>query len=324
MSLLELKHFRLLMAIADVGSLSAAAKQLGYSQPAITQQVQQLERSIVKTPLLVRSHGGVRFTEAGEVLLRRGRAILDAATLATAEVEAIAGLRMGQIRIASFPSAVSTLLPSTLAAMRTAHPGLSFTLVEAETERALELLRRGECDIAVVYDWIIDESGPGLEVGTGEVRHPLIEEIVHVALPAGHARATRNGVRLADLAGEVWIAGCPTCRRSLLDLGAHVGISPRIGFETDDFVAVQRLVEAGLGVAIVTDLMVSAASERDRLVLRPMQPLTKRVVSAVALKDVLPVPGVRQIVACLRDIAASQVFGPETNSPHPAAVVGGH
>ncbi|MFB7496476.1 LysR family transcriptional regulator [Streptomyces sp. NPDC056161] len=321
MTRLELKHFRLLLAIADAGSLSAAAKQLGYSQPAITQQVRQLERSIVKTPLLVRSRSGVRFTMAGEVLLRRGRAILDVAALATAEVEAIVGSQVGQIRVASFPSAVSTLLPGALAAVRTVHPGMSFSLVEAETERALELLRRGECDLAVVYEWVVDADGPrpGLEPAAGAMRRTLIDETVYVALPAGHAWAEQSRVRLADLAGEVWIAGCPTCRRNLLDLCARVGISPVIGFETDDYVAVQRLVESGLGVALLTDLMVSAAPGRDRLVLRPVLPLTRRVVSVVASKDALRTPGIRHLIACLRDTADSRAFGPETGRAYRSA-----
>ena len=293
----EMKHLRLLIAIEDGGSLSAAARELGYSQPAVSQQLQVLEHA-ARTPLVIRDRPGTRFTEAGAVLTRHARMIVAAAARAESEVSAIAGLRRGNLRLVSFPSAAATVLPRAFADLRTRLPGLSFTLREAESAAAMAMLRAGECDIAIVYEWVT----PGLEgrhritLEPGERSVTLVEESVQVAMPEAHSQASHACVELESLAGETWIAGCPVCRAQLLEIADHSGFAPRIGFETDDYVALQRLVGAGLGVALVTDLMLDAARDDRGLVLRQLMPAVKRVVMAVTSEAVLQVPGVSETI----------------------------
>jgi molybdate transport repressor ModE-like protein len=308
--MIEMKFFRLMEAIAQEGSLSGAAKAIGHSQPSVSQQVQQLER-LLNTPVLVRTRGGVTFTEAGKVLLRHGTSILASARLAASEVEAVAGLRAGRVRVASFPSAAATLLPKAFADMRKDHPGVSFTLLEGEPDRALNLLRNGECDIAIVYTYANsnpDGAPHGLDLMPDEVAIPLVEEFVRVAVPVDHPRANDKTVELSDLAGDTWIAGCPDCRGNLLALCDRAGFAPEIGFETDDYVALQGLVEAGLGVALVPDLMLAASHRDFPLTLKALAPRSTRVVSAVVSSALLAVPGIAPTIAALERAAASYDF----------------
>lgn len=140
--MIEARHLRVLRAVAATGSFSAAARELGCTQPAVSQQMKALESS-AGTPLLIRTGREMRLTQAGEALVRHASGILAGLTAAEEEVAAIAGLRAGRVRLVSFPSGSSTLVPGALAALRAAHPGTRVSLVEAEPPRSVEMLREG-------------------------------------------------------------------------------------------------------------------------------------------------------------------------------------
>jgi DNA-binding transcriptional LysR family regulator len=280
--------------------MSAAARELGYSQSAVTQQIQLLERQL-QTALVVRLRNGIQLTEAGEVLVRHGASVLASMELALAEVEAVAGLRGGRVRIASFPSAAATILPRALGAMTKKYPDLAFTLTEAEPPRALEMLRRGECDIAIVYNYVgVGRDDKPLEqLHNGERGVRLLEENVHIAMPETHPAADKRWVEMSDLRSSRWIAGCPECRGNLLDACDTAGFIPDIAFETDDYLALQSLAAAGLGVALVPDLQLVAARIEPGLVLKRVSPLSMRVVSAVTTESLGRVSGVQQTLDAL-------------------------
>jgi molybdate transport repressor ModE-like protein len=304
--MIEVRHLRLLRALDEHGSMSAAARELGYSQSAVTQQIQLLEKQLA-TPLLVRGRSGVTLTAAGEVLVRHGAGVLSSIALAEAEVDAVAGLRSGRVRIACFPSAAATILPGALGSVARQHPGLSFTLTEAEPPQALELLRRGDCDIVVIFEYVADGAGeqPRFALQPHEVETPLIEETMRVAMPAGHPAAGAASVSLDELSASRWIAGCPECRGNLVDACARSGFVPDVAFETDDYIALQGLAAAGLGVALVSDLMLAAARPEPELRLTELHPPARRMVSAVSTESLLRVPGVRETIDALRDAAAA-------------------
>ncbi len=291
--MVELRHLRVLETIKREGSFSAAARALGYSQPAITQQIRALERSL-GTPLVIRARSGMRMTEAGEVLLRHGQSVLATMSLASAEIEAIVGLRAGRVRIVCFPSAAATILPIALAGMTAAHPDVTFTLAEAETPQALDLLERGECDVAVVYHYATDAPAEH----RGKSWRPLLTEAVHVVLPTGHPAAEHDRIDLRDLRNDRWIVGCPRCRGHVLQLCEAAGFAPDIAFETDDYIALQALTASGLGVAVVPDLILSIVTGTE-LRLRPLTPPSVRSVSAVTTAGMMSVPSVRETVAYL-------------------------
>ncbi|MFE7189104.1 LysR family transcriptional regulator [Kitasatospora sp. NPDC057541] len=315
--MIEARHLRVLRAVARTGSFSAAARELGCTQPAISQQMKALEKS-VDTPLVVRSGRGMQLSEAGRVLLKHATGILAGLSAAEEEVAAIAGLRAGRVRLVSFPTASSTLVPPAVARLRDSHPGVRVSLVEAEPPESLAMLRGGECEVALAFRY---PQAPGSTLapapapahGTPRearaeanleaqqlsagadwsdlVVTPLLDDPLVGLLPAGHRLAGRGGpVGLAELAGEQWIAGCPQCRGHLVELCAGAGFEPRIDFATDDYPAVVGLVAAGLGVAVLPGLALESV--------RPDG------VVPVAVHAVSGAPAVRQVVALtLPDLA---------------------
>lgn len=304
--MLEIKHFRLIEAIHRTGSISAAARELGYSQPALSQQLRQLER-VVRTPVVHRVGRTSRLTQAGEILLTHGAQAISAAQRATAEIELVAGLQGGELRLTAFPSASATIVPLALADFTRAYPGVAVRLMESERQTAVEQLAAGEADIAVVGQYYT-QGGQPAEVLGDWVWRTLLEEEVYVALPADHRAAAEAEVALGELAGERWIAGCEECRSNLTEAAAAVGFTPKVSFETDDYIALQRLSAAGLGVALIPQLMVQAARVDPHLVLRRTRPARRRRVSTLVTPSALRVPGIVQLQQALQ-VAGERVLG---------------
>ncbi|MEU8519698.1 LysR family transcriptional regulator [Streptomyces sp. NBC_01216] len=283
--MIEARHLRVLRAVAATGSFSAAARELGCTQPAVSQQMKALESS-AGTPLLIRTGREMRLTQAGEALVRHAAGILAGLTAAEEEVAAIAGLRAGRVRLVSFPSGSSTLVPTALAALRAAHPGTRVSLVEAEPPRSVEMLREGDCDVALAFRY---GAGPG--EWEDLVVRPLLADRLVGLVPDGHRLAGDAAVGIAELAEESWIAGCPRCRRQLVDVCEKAGFTPRIDFATDDYPAVVGLVGAGLGVAVMPALAIESVRPRGATVVT-VEPAVQREIVALTLPDLARVPAV--------------------------------
>ncbi|MFT3886700.1 MAG: LysR family transcriptional regulator [Arachnia sp.] len=296
--MLELKHFRLIEAISRTGSVSGAARELGYSQPAASQQLRQLER-IVRTPVIVRVGRRTRLTPAGEVLLAHGPQALSAAQRAMSEIELIAGLQGGELTLTAFPSASATIVPIALAEFRRRHPGVAVRLIEQEAHAAVRQLAAGDADLAVIGQFYSAGAAP-TQVPADWVSRTILEEEVYVALPKDHPAAAEAAVALGDLAGEPWVAGCEECRANLIEAASVAGFTPRITLETDDYVALQRLAAAGLGVALISGLMLDAARADPGLALRPIRPARMRRISTVTTPTAMRVPGIAELLTCLQ------------------------
>ncbi|MGK5639553.1 LysR family transcriptional regulator [Streptomyces sp. URMC 126] len=292
------RHIKTFHAVVQAGSYSAAARVLGYTQPAITQQMKALERS-VGTPLFTRVGRRMRLTEAGEALARHAETILDTLTVAQQQMSSLTRLRAGRVRVCAFPSAGATLVPEALARLAADHPGVRVELLEGEPPDSLRRLVRGECDITLAFTY------PGLhdEVSDELAEIPLLEDQLTVLLPVGHPLARRRAVGLADLAEERWIAGCLRCRTNFLHECAEVGFAPDIAFTTDDNLVVQSLVAEGLGVAMMPGLVLSFL-RHDRVTGRPLDPASRRRVSAYVLRDHLRVPATALVLDELKAAAA--------------------
>ncbi|WP_406342993.1 LysR family transcriptional regulator [Streptomyces sp. NBC_00648] len=296
--MIEARHLRVLRAVAATGSFSAAARELGCTQPAVSQQMKALEAS-AGTPLLIRTGRETRLTQAGEVLVRHASGILAGLTAAEEEVAAIAGLRAGRVRLVSFPSGSSTLVPSALAALRAAHPGTRVSLVEAEPPRSVEMLREGDCDIALAFRY---GAATAEEWDDLVVRPLLIDRLVGL-VPDGHRLAESGAVDIRDLADEPWIAGCPRCRRQLVDVCEESGFTPRIDFATDDYPAVIGLVGAGLGVAVLPELAIASVRPKGARTVT-VEPAVEREIVALTLPDLARVPAVAATLDQLAGAAA--------------------
>ncbi|MFC8759486.1 LysR family transcriptional regulator [Streptomyces sp. NPDC057193] len=283
--MIEARHLRVLRAVAATGSFSAAARELGCTQPAVSQQMKALESS-AGTPLLIRTGREMRLTQAGEVLVRHASGILAGLTAAEEEVAAIAGLRAGRVRLVSFPSGSSTLVPTALAALRAAHPGTRVSLVEAEPPRSIEMLREGDCDVALAFRY-----GAGRAEWDDLVVRPILADRLVGLVPEGHRLADAGSVGIAELADESWIAGCPRCRRQLVDVCEEAGFTPRIDFATDDYPAVVGLVGAGLGVAVLPELAIESVRPKGARTVT-VEPAVEREIVALTLPDLAMVPAV--------------------------------
>jgi len=220
--MLDVRRMRVLREVAVHGSFSAAAAALNFTQSAISQHVAALERES-GTRLVERGSRGVRLTEAGRALVTHAEAIISHIEGAEEELAAIAGLRGGRLRLACFQSAGATLVPRAVASFHERHPAVELGMVEAEPEHASALLRRGEIDLALVYDF---EAIPGMLDPELELTH-LIDDAYDAILPKGHKLAERRQLRLADLGAEPWVASSDAggCRR-ITELNAASGAAP--------------------------------------------------------------------------------------------------
>jgi DNA-binding transcriptional LysR family regulator len=288
--MIEARHLRVLRAVSATGSFSAAGRELGCTQPAVSQQMKALEAS-VGTPLLIRTGREMRLTQAGEALVRHAAGIIAGLTAAEEEVAAIAGLRAGRVRLVSFPSGSSTLVPTALAALRAAHPGTRVSLEEAEPPRSVEMLREGDCDVTLAFRYEGAAGSEGAEEWADLVIRPLLTDRLVGLVPEGHRLARAGAVAIGDLADEPWIAGCPRCRGQLVEVCESAGFTPRIDFATDDYPAVVGLVAAGLGVAVLPELAIESVRPKGARTVT-VEPALRREIVALTLPDLAQVPAV--------------------------------
>jgi len=263
--MLDVKRLRVLREVSARGSFSAAAEALAYTQSAVSQQIAALERE-AGTILVDRNARGVRMTEAGRALVRHAEVILARLADAEAELEAIAGVRGGRLRMVSFPTAGATIAPRAIGRFRERFPGVELTLEPREPHEGLDCLKTGECDIALTVEAAfrpIDDKA----IRT----HHLLDDPMYICLPAGHPVASKRKISLADLADEMWITSIPgTCPDSaILERACQAaGFEPRVAFRSDDYVAIQGFIAAGVGVCLIPDLALVAV--RDDVVVRPL------------------------------------------------------
>jgi DNA-binding transcriptional LysR family regulator len=296
--MLDVRRMRVLREVAQRGSFSAAAEALSFTQSAVSQQIAALERE-AGTVLVQRSARGVRLTEAGEAVVRHTEAILARLAEAESELEAIAGLKGGRLRMASFESAGATLMPLAIAAFRERHPAVELSMTMLEPEDSIPQLRSGELDLAITFS-----AGRGHEHHEGLSHQHLIDDPMYLVLPKTHPLAGKRRLRLADLVGEAWIGG-PTdceCNRLIYRACAAAGYDPRIAFETDDYQAVQGFVAAGVGVSLIAEL--GLRSIRDDIVVRDIGPDTLvRSIHATTLSEGYRSPASQAMLAILADVA---------------------
>jgi DNA-binding transcriptional LysR family regulator len=282
-----------LVAVARSGSVTAAARELHYSQPTVSHHLARLEAE-TGAKLVQRVGRGIRLTEAGHLLADRAAEILGRLDSASAELAAHVGLRSGRVRMAAFPSALSTFVPAAAVRLAGAHPGLDLRLVEAEPPEALRMLRDGQVDVAVIFRYA--ETAPEedgirlthvlndpsyLVTAKNESADSIAKRLAgtdiktHTARPDGSGSplaaphrptavaAPSGSVGIETHAAARWIAGCERCRAHLLDLCSLAGFEPNVLFTTDDYVAVQAMISAGLGVAVLPGLALSAHRNPD-------------------------------------------------------------
>ena len=244
--MLDVTRLRVLSAVARLGSVTAAARELNYSQPSVSHHLARLENE-TGAQLLQRVGRGIRLTEAGQILADRAVEILGRLDSARAELDTYVGLDAGRLRIAAYSTAIVSLLPTVAAVLGREHPRLRLEVVDTHPPEALEMLRAGAVDAAVVFRY--DENDDDDQRG---VRMQYLRDDPTYLL-------TREpGLSVRELQDATWVGGCERCTEHLLEVCRREGFEPRIQYATDDMVAIQALVAAGMGAATIPGLALEA------------------------------------------------------------------
>jgi DNA-binding transcriptional LysR family regulator len=248
--MLNLVQLKVLAAVARHGSVTDAAKALHYSQPSVSHHLARLEAA-TGAKLLQKVGRGIRLTPEGRLLANRAAEIVGRVEAASSELAAQSDLRAGRVRLAANASPMSTLVPEALAALSRAHPGVSLSLVESHPAESMEMLRRGEVDVAVVFR----------HVGAPTEAHGF--RLVHLCDDPIYLISRRQGDTLGDHRDSAWIGGCVRCQAELDAVCRRQDFAPRIGSSSDDMVVVQSMVAAGAGVSILPGLALRAHRNPD-------------------------------------------------------------
>jgi DNA-binding transcriptional LysR family regulator len=244
-------HLRTLTTVIRTGSFADAARQLGYTGSAVSQQIAALERA-VKMPLFERDAHSVRPTPAGEFIAERARDALAALGSLEDDIRGMSQGSIGRLRLGSFPTASENLLPLMLAAYARDHPQVEILLDEGEPDELIPLLQVAELDMALVYRYsLVPHSWPR----TLRVTHLLDEQLV-LLLSKDHRLAGADTILLADLESETWIStregtsGASCLRR----MCAAAGFVPQVGYRSNDYDVITNFVRSRLGIALIPTL----------------------------------------------------------------------
>jgi DNA-binding transcriptional LysR family regulator len=271
--MLDPRRLRVLREVAARGSFAAAAEALSFTQSAVSQQIAALERE-AGTRLVERGIRPVRLTDAGRALVAHTEAVLARLDEAEQELGEIARLRRGRLRLASFPTAIATLVPRAVALFNQRHPDVDLTVIDDHGQGLIPRLARWELDLALIYEHeALPEPAVELE------RTHLLEDPFDLVVPDGHSLAGRASIALEELAGETWIGGAPDSAYGTIVLHScrAAGFEPRLTFGSDDYNAVQAFVAVGLGTAILPHLaliFVRPGLHRVRLTVPPVRHIT--------------------------------------------------
>lgn len=242
----DLARLRVLLAVVENGSVTAAAAQLTYSPSAISQQIRRLERDVGQ-PLMHRHARGMVPTDAGQVLAGHARKVFSQLSAAEADLAEIAGLRRGQLEVGTFPTVASSFVPIVVQRFRTAYPAIRLHLNSAREDDLLAMLDDGRVGISLLWDYAWQRLDAGRFALT-----PLFADPTVLVVAMDHPLAGREQVDMSELSGESWIIRAndhpvvEVLRRSAL----AASFEPRISFEANDYQEAQAMVSVGLGVAL--------------------------------------------------------------------------
>jgi DNA-binding transcriptional LysR family regulator len=288
--MVTLVQLRVIDAVRQRGSVTAAAAELHYTQPSVSHHLSRLEAH-TGARLLQRVGRGIRLTEAGRVLADRAAEIIGRVDSATAELSTLVGLNAGRVRLAGFGSVMSSLVPQAAAILAQRHPGLDLRLTDAHPEDALQQLRAGQADVAVIFRY--DDTAP---------EHDSVR-LIHLLDDPLFLLTTDGGTTLTEHKDTPWIAGCERCRIHLVEMCEQAGFAPRLAYTTDDMVVMQSLVAARMGVTTIPGLALRA--HRHPAVTATRLPVRPRRIYAATYGDPPDPPATAALVAALTEAAAA-------------------
>jgi DNA-binding transcriptional LysR family regulator len=289
--MIDVRRLRILHAVSGYGSVTAAAAALGYSAPAISQQLAALERE-VGMQLTERAGRGITLTPAAGILVAHAGALLAQLDAAEADLAALRDQAAGRVRLAAFPSAAAGLVPAAWTALACSSPHVELDLVEMEPEESLPALLRGELDVAVAheYDLLPRPLDPLYE------RRELLADPVLAAL----REAGDGPVDLRSLAGRPFLVprDSTSCAEMIQRACARAGFVPKVVARASDFHVLLSLAAAGAGVTLVPRLAAGCAAPVRLAELA--EPVTRRIFT-VSRRGGDRLPAVRLVLDALAE-----------------------
>jgi DNA-binding transcriptional LysR family regulator len=270
-TLLQLKTY---LTVVEQGGFTAASRQLGLSQPAVSRAVATLEKEL-GLPLLVRGREGVSLTEAGSIVLTHAREAVRHLTLMRTEVADLAGDVTGTLSLASLPSVTATLVAPQLRVFAERYPAVAIRLIEGSEEEVRDWLDQGAAEAGVV-----SLPARGLETAV------LGDQQMVAVVPADSWLASKDVVSYAELAKEPFIRGTGGCADVFTPIAQHAGVELDIAFEAREMSAVLEIVRAGLGVSILPS---AGLPDLRDVVARPLVPETVRHLGVAVSASASPV-----------------------------------
>src|SRR6476646_2643326 len=298
--MLDVRRLRVLHAVSAYGSVTAAAASLGYSAPAVSQQLAALERE-VGMRLTERAGRGVELTPAAHILVGHTDALLARLDAAEADLAALRDQVAGRVTLAAFPSAAAGLVPAAWAALAGSAPQVRLDLTEMEPEESLPAVLRGETDVAVAHEYDLLPR----PLDSLFERRDVLADPVSLAVPVGHPLAGQPAIALADLADQSFLAPreATSCGEMIRRACARAGFAPRVTARATDFGVLLALVAAGAGVTLVPALAARQLPPGVCLV-PPADPVTRQVFT-VSRRGGDRKPAVRVVLDALSAAAAS-------------------
>ncbi|GAA1164053.1 LysR family transcriptional regulator [Streptomyces hebeiensis] len=299
--MIDARRLRVLRAVADHRTVTAAPAALYLTPSAVSQQLTVLEQETGHA-LLIRSGRGVRLTAAGEILVGHAHTVIAQLERAEAELAAYAGGTAGEVTVAAFATGIAEVVAPALRRLSGPHPGIRVRVRDAEGDESLPLVLDGRADLAVAVEY----RGAPHEDDRRLSRTPLYAEPFDAVLPAAHPLARLPDVALAELAGNDWAGPYPgnPCHDVLQLACERAGFEPRLAHSSDDFHAVVALAGAGAGVALVPRSALRGMELKD-VVVRPVRgPAATRRVFAAVRRGAEGHPLIRPVLDALASVAA--------------------
>jgi DNA-binding transcriptional LysR family regulator len=294
--MLDIRRLRVLHAVSVHGSVTAAAAALGYSAPAVSQQLAALERE-VGMRLTERAGRGIELTPAAAILVAHTDALLARLDAAESDLAALRDQVAGRVTLAAFPSAAATIVATAWAALARSAPHVQLDLTEMEPDESLPAVLRGTTDVAVAheYDVLPRPLDPLFE------RRELTRDPVLLAVPASSPLA--GPVDLGRLAGQPFLAprANTSCAEMIQRACARAGFVPRVVARATDFAVLLSLVAAGAGLTLVPELAARNLPKGVRL-LPPAEPVTRQIFT-VSRRGGDRKPAVRVVLDALTEAA---------------------
>ncbi len=295
---MQLQQLTYFVAVAEVRHFTQAAEQLGVAQPSLSKQIRALETEL-GAPLFSRARGNITLTPAGEALLPLAQRILADVDTARLEVQELAGLRRGRVRLGATPSLCGGLLADVLRRFHDSYPGIRLLVEEGGSRDLVRDLTRGDLDLALVIMPLPDDTPLATE--------PVLRENLVVAAPAGAVHRDRAAVRITELRDRplVMFRSGYDLREATIGACRQAGFEPRFAVEGGEMDAVLRFVEVGLGFGVVPSLVLAGRPglHGTPLVLDNRHGL-QRTVALAHRKDVAPTHAARAFQVTLERFLA--------------------